>query len=224
MPRVEVYIITKEEGANLTKFDILGNYDNSDKDQLVSGFLAALNNFARDVDFPGGVSLIRCGSLEARYAIGEHVFTVLVIDYSMPLGPVAEPVLSGLAADVLVAFEKRYHADLVEGKKKRFYKSDVFVDFKESIQNIIEVYMHETFELYQKLLLIEAMYAKVPQKWCLPLLERVSEGENIIPDLATIPAQYQSQLKKAIEKVNYSAAPVWEIFQVPTTDFQPWST
>jgi hypothetical protein len=82
--------------------------------------------------------------------------------------------------------------------------------------------MQETFELYQKLLLIEAMYAQVPQKWCLPLLERAAKGENIIQDLGQIPKNYQSQLKKAIAKVNMSAAPVWEIFQVPTTDFQPY--
>lgn len=222
MNRVEIYIITKDEGANLTKFDILANYENADRDQLVSGFLAALNNFARDVEFPDGVSLIRCGSLEARYAIGKFVFVVLIIDYSMPLGSMTEPILSGLANEVLERFEAMYAKELAEGQKRRVYKSATFEGFKADIEEIIQKYMAETFELYQKLLLIEAIYAKVPQKWCLPLLERISDGENIIPDLASIPAQYQPQLKKAIEKVNLSAAPVWEIFQVPTTDFQPW--
>jgi len=66
------------------------------------------------------------------------------------------------------------------------------------------------------------MYAQVPQKWCLPLLEQASVGENIIPMLSDIPKQYQAQLKRAIDKVNDAAAPVWEIFQVPTTDFQPF--
>ncbi|MHA1715181.1 MAG: hypothetical protein ACTSXP_06030, partial [Promethearchaeota archaeon] len=65
MHRVEIYIISKEEGANLTKFDIQGEYDEQ-RDQLISGFLVALNNFAKEVGFPEGVSLIRSGSLEAQ--------------------------------------------------------------------------------------------------------------------------------------------------------------
>jgi len=220
--RVDIYIITKDEGANLTKFNILGEYD-QEKDALISGFLAALNNFAKDMDFPEGVSLIRSGSLEARYSVGKYIFTVLIIDYSMPLGDMmTEPILSGMANEITERFESMYEQQLLDGKKNKFFKSANFVDFNKEIENIIEKYMQETFELYQKLVLIEAMYAKVPQKWCLPLLERASEGENIIPSLKDIPDQYQPQLKKAIDKVNSSAAPVWEIFQVPTTDYQPF--
>jgi hypothetical protein len=221
MPRVEIYVITKDDGANLSKFDILGEKD-SEKDQLISGFLAALNNFAKDMNFPAGVSLIRSGSLEARYSVGKHVFTVFIIDYSMPLGAMTEPILSGLANEITEKFEEMYEADILEGQKKKFYKTTVFKGFEAEIETIMEKYNQETFELYQKLVLIEAMYAKVPQKWCLPLLEQASAGENIIPALNDIPEQYQAQLKKAIEKVNESAAPVWEIFQVPTTDFQPF--
>ncbi|HME56134.1 MAG TPA: hypothetical protein VKM55_28285 [Candidatus Lokiarchaeia archaeon] len=222
MNRVDIYIITKDEGANLTKFNILGEYD-QEKDQLISGFLAALNTFAKDLDFPDGVSLIRSGSLEARYAMGKRIFTVLIIDYSMPLGGMmTEPILSGMANEITERFEAQYEQQLIEGQKNKFYKSANFIEFNKEIEDIIAKYMQETFELYQKLVLIEAMYAKVPQKWCLPLLERASEGENIIPSLKDIPAQYQPQLKKAIDKVNSSAAPVWEIFQVPTTDFQPF--
>jgi len=219
--RVDIYIITKDEGANLTKFNILGEYD-QEKDALISGFLAALNNFAKDMDFPEGVSLIRSGSLEARYSIGKYIFTVLIIDYSMPLGMMTEPILSGMANEITERFESLYEQQLIEGAKNKFYKSAMFIDFNKEIEDIIAKYMQETFELYQKLVLIEAMYAKVPQKHCLPLLERASEGENIIPALSEIPDQYKAQLKKAIEKVNSSAAPVWEIFQVPTTDYQPF--
>jgi hypothetical protein len=221
MNRVDIYVITKDEGANLMKFNILGEYD-QEKDQLIAGFLSALNTFAKDLDFPEGVSLIRSGSLEARYSVGKYIFTVLIIDYSMPLGMMTEPILSGMANEITERFEMMYEKELIEGQKNKFYKSSMFLDFNKEIENLIAKYMQETFELYQKLVLIEAMYAKVPQKWCLPLLERASEGENIIPSLSEIPEQYQPQLKKAIEKVNSSAAPVWEIFQVPTTDFQPF--
>lgn len=219
--RVEIYVITKDEGANLIKFDILGESD-SEKDQLISGFLAALNNFASDLGFPAGVSLIRSGSLEAWYAIGEKIFTVFIIDYSVPLGMTCEPILSGMATEITERFENLYETEILAGQKKKVFKSEVFIGFKTEIETIIEKYMQETFELYQKLILIEAMYAQVPQKWCLPLLERAAKGENIIQDLGEIPKQYQGQLKKAIKKVNTSAAPVWEIFQVPTTEFQPY--
>jgi hypothetical protein len=219
MNRVEIYVITKDEGANLIKFDILGESD-AEKDQLISGFLAALNNFANDLGFPAGVSLIRSGSLEAWYSVGAYIFTVFIIDYSVPLGLTCEPILSGMANEITERFESLYVAEILEGKKKKVFKSKAFTGFKSEV--IIEKYMQETFELYQKLILIEAMYAQVPQKWCLPLLERAAKGENIIQDLGQIPKNYQSQLKKAIIKVNVSAAPVWEIFQVPTTDFQPF--
>ncbi|MHA1891171.1 MAG: hypothetical protein ACTSYS_09300 [Promethearchaeota archaeon] len=222
MHRVEIYIISKNEGANLTKFDILGEY-NQEKDQLVSGFLAALNNFAQDVGFPEGVSLIRSGSLEARYSAGKYIFTVLIIDYSMPLGMMTEPILSGMAHEITERFEKMYDDELNKAKNTNIYKSDTFLGFNEEIQKIIEKYMDETFELYQKLILIESMYAKVPQKWCLPLLEKASTGENIIPSLGKIPKRYRKQLEQAIQKVQLSAAPVWEIFQVPTVDFQPFN-
>ncbi|MFX0101865.1 MAG: hypothetical protein ACFFCS_20035 [Candidatus Hodarchaeota archaeon] len=220
MQKVEIYVISKEEGANLTKFDILGVY-NEERDQLVSGFLAALNNFAKDVGFPSGVSLIRSGSLEARYSPGKYIFTVLIIDYSMPLGMMTEPILSGMAQEITERFEAMFETILKAAEKTNVYRSKDFEGFNDVVQDIIEKWMGETFELYQKLILIEAMYAKVPQKYCLPLMERASEGENIIPALTDIPKQYQRQLEKAIQKVHLSAAPVWEIFQVPTTDFQP---
>nr|MDO8117963.1 hypothetical protein [Candidatus Sigynarchaeota archaeon] len=221
MHRVEIYIITKDEGANLTKFDILGEYDN-EKDQLVSGFLAALNNFAKDIGFPAGVSLIRSGSLEARYAMGKHIYTVMIIDFQMNLGVSTDPILDNFSSDITELFERLYEKDLLEGQKKRYYKSSSFAGFNKEIQSLIEKYMEETFELYQKLILIEAMYVKIPQKHCLPLLEKASCGENIIPLLTEIPEAYQPQLRRAIDKVNSSATPLWEIFQVPTTDFQPF--
>ncbi|MHA1368975.1 MAG: hypothetical protein ACTSRA_04555 [Promethearchaeota archaeon] len=198
MHRVEIYIISKEEGANLTKFDIQGEYDEQ-RDQLISGFLVALNNFAKEVGFPEGVSLIRSGSLEARYAVGKYIFTVLIIDYSMPLGMNTEPILSGLANEITERFERMYESELIAASKAKVYKSAIFAGFNDEIQKIIDDYIEETFELYQKLILIEAMYAKVPQKWCLPLLERVSQGENIIPDLAKIPKNYRKQLEVAIK-------------------------
>ncbi len=221
MHRVEIFIITKDEGANLTKFDILGEY-NSEKDELVSGFLAALNNFAKEIGFPAGVSLIRSGSLEARYAMGKYIYTVMIIDYQMSLGMTTDSTLDNFSNDVTELFERIYEPDLLEGKKKKLYRSSTFAGFNKEIQKLIEKYMDEVFILYQKLILIESMYIKIPQKYCLPLLEKASCGENIIPLLTELPSGYHTQLRRAIDKVNSSAAPLWEIFQVPTTDYQPF--
>ena len=62
--RIEVYVISKGQGTLLHKYNLL-DFGESDKDQLVSGFLTALNSFAEEVGFPRGVSLIRSGNIEA---------------------------------------------------------------------------------------------------------------------------------------------------------------
>ena len=210
MNRVEVFIISKDEGTMLHKYSILG-MDDLEKDELTSGFLTALSSFAKDIGFPSGVSLIRSGTLEARFNTGKYVNTVLIIDYQMPMGLMTEPILSGLAQDITRSFEEQYTSELEVGHKKHFYKTDEFHSFKGKIDVIINRYGDETTELYQKLVLIESMYAKVPQKWCLPLIERVSNGENVLNDFKPIIKKYPN-MKRAIEKVEYENNPLWEIF------------
>jgi hypothetical protein len=210
MNRVEVFVISKNEGTMLHKYSILG-MDDLEKDELTSGFLTALSSFAKDIGFPAGVSLIRSGTLEARFSAGKYVNTVLIIDYQMPLGLMTEPILSGLAQDITKLFEKQYPSELEAGHKKHFYKTDEFHSFKSEIDGIINRYGNETTELYQKLVLIESMYAKVPQKWCLPLIERVSNGEDVLDDFKPIIKKYPN-MKRAIEKVEYDNSPLWEIF------------
>ena len=101
--------------------------------------------------------------------------------------------------------------------KSNKFKPKVFKDFWEDIDQIINQYGEESNELYQKLVLIEAIYAKVPQKWCLPLIERAGEGE-LVDIVESIPEMYHRFLKGAIQKVNHSSRPVWEIFAVSTLD------
>jgi len=213
MVRVEVYVITKE-GTLLHKYNILDMKEDS-RDQLIGGFLTALNTFAKEIGFPQGVSLIRSGSLEARFSAGEYVFSVLIIDYSMPLGLMTEPILSGLANEITEQFEEKYRDPLVRGQKVHIFRSDDFADFRTLINNLLDKYGKETFELYQKLILIEALYAKVPQKWIFPLMEQVSEGTNVLDQLNTIPESYSMQLKKAVQKVNLESKPLWNIFAIP---------
>ncbi len=216
---VEVYIIAKDAGILLYKYSII-DFDDSEsniKDNLMSGFLTALNSFVKELDFPAGVSLIRSGSLEARFSPGEYVFSVLIIDYQMPLGSSTEPILSGLAEEIVQKFEEKYKDALVEQEKTSKFDPNQFSAFSNDIDLIIDQYGQQSYELYQKLVLIEALYAKVPQKWCIPLIEKLGAEEKI-DIVADIPKTYHSQLKKAIRKVNFESEVVWEIFVVSIID------
>jgi len=211
---VEIYIITKT-GTLLHKYDII-NSDQTNRDQLIGGFLTALNGFAQEIGFPEGVSLIRSGSLEARFSPGNYVFSVLMINYSMPLGYMIEPILSGMAQEITEKFEELYENELHKGEEKRVYRTADFEAFKPNIDNLIDKYGSETLELYQKLILIEGIYAKIPQKWIVPLMEKISGGVNILDILFTsIPEIYHRQLTRVIRKVNLENRPIWEIFAVP---------
>lgn len=212
--KVEIYTITKE-GTLLCKYSILG-MEETERDQLMSGFLMALNAFAKDIGFPSGVSLIRSGNLEARFSSGEYVFSVLIIDYSMPLGLMTEPILSGLSKELCDAFEEKYTEVLKKGSILNVYRPSDFLDFQSDISQIIDRYGRETDELYQKLVLIESMYAKVPQKWILPLIEKVHDGIDLVEELRKIPSSYRKQLKHAIDKVYFDSMPLWEIFAIST--------
>ncbi len=211
--QIEIYIISKE-GTVLHKYNLLA-MDETDRDQLVGGFLTALNNFAKEVGFPKGVSLIRSGNLEARFSSKEFVFSVLIIDYDRPLGQSTEKILSGLAAEVTRSFEEQFQKQLKKGRKSRLYRSSDFIQFRDRINTIIDEFGKETLELYQKLILVEAMYAKVPQKWILPLLEKLRKQPNILDEIKGIPKYYHDQLRNAIKKVNYESKPVWDLFAVP---------
>ena len=216
MNPVEVYIIAKDAGILLYKYSIV-NLGQTDKDELMSGFLSALNNFVKELDFPDGVSLIRSGHLEARFSPGKHVFSVLIIDYQIPLGSSTEPILSGLAEEITELFEKKYKDSLDTQIKSNQFKPKIFDDFWKDIDQIIDLFGEQSHELYQKLVLIEAMYAKVPQKWCLPLVEQAGQGKKV-DIVKNIPEMYHKPLKAAIQKVNHNSYPVWEIFIVPLID------
>ncbi len=216
MNPVEVYIIAKDAGILLYKYSIV-NFGQTSKDELMSGFLSALNNFVKELDFPDGVSLIRSGHLEARFSPGKHVFSVLIIDYQIPLGSSTEPILSGLAEEITELFEKKYQDSLEKQIKSHKFETNTFDEFWKDIDQIIDLFGEQSHELYQKLVLIEAMYAKVPQKWCLPLIEQAGEGKKV-EIVKNIPEMYYKPLKSAIQKVNHDSYPVWEIFIVPLID------
>ncbi|MHA1647750.1 MAG: hypothetical protein ACTSVL_09275 [Promethearchaeota archaeon] len=218
MARIEVFVIVKEQGIGLHRFNFLGDNEETN-DQLVSGFLSALNSFAKEIGFPKGVGLIRSGSLEARFSPGKHVFTVLIIDYFLPLGLLAEPILSSLAKEITEAFEKKYKKALTQGKKGNIYKSSDYLGFREQINQLLNKYGRESLELYQKLILVECLYDNVPEDIIIPLLQEASKKIDVLSDFKKIPRKYQKSVKNAIKKINYRYAPLLEIFAIPTLIF-----
>jgi hypothetical protein len=218
MARIEVYVIVRDEGINLHKFNFLNDSEET-KDQLVSGFLTALNSFAKEIGFPKGVSLIRSGSLEARFSPGKFVFTVLIIDYFLPLGLMAEPILSSLAKEITEAFEKTYKKALNQGKKGNIYKTSDFQGFREQINELLDKYGRESLELYQKLILVECLYDNVPEDIIIPLLQKASKKVDVLNEFKKIPRKFQKSVKNAINKINYRYAPLLEIFAIPILIF-----
>ncbi len=212
--KVEIYIITKT-GILLHKYSIL-SIKQEQKDQLMSGFLTAINSFAKEIGFPTDVSLIRSGNLEARFYSGKYVFSVIIIDYSMPLGLMTEPILSGLAEELCHLFERTYRAELELGNDTNIYKDSDYESFHSHIVETINKYAKETGELYHKLILIEAIYSKVPQKWILPLMEKAGSEFDIVEGLRAIPKIYRSELRNAIDKVSLTSMPLWKIFAIET--------
>ncbi|QEE15395.1 hypothetical protein DSAG12_01220 [Promethearchaeum syntrophicum] len=218
MARIEVYVIVKEEGTCLTKYDFLGDTEET-KDQLVSGFLTALNSFAKEIGFPKGVSLIRSGSLEARFSPGKNVFTVLIIDYFLPLGLMAEPILSSLAREITETFEKKFKKPLNQSKKGNIYKTSEFHGFRGYIDDLLDKYGRESLELYQKLILVECLYDNVPEDIIIPILTKVTKKQDVLSEFKKIPKKFQKIVKNAIKKINYRYAPLWQIFAIPTLIF-----
>jgi hypothetical protein len=213
LPRIEFYINTKT-GLMLHKFSLKKESQSSDKDQLVSGLLSAINSFATDLGWSEGVSMIRSGSIEARYSQGKHVFGILIVDYYKPGITDSESALDGFAQDITQRFETVYQKELEEGKQTNRYDITKFEDFDKHINEVIDANNNQIAEIYQQQILVQSIYADIPQEEILPLMHRLKSGENILDELPDLIMKYPVMLK-AIEKTNLDYEPVWEIFKVP---------
>jgi hypothetical protein len=214
MPRIEFYINTKT-GLMLHKFSVKKNASVDDKnDQLVSGLLSAINSFASDIGWSDGVSMIRSGSIEARYSQGSYVFGILIVDYYKPGIADSESALDGFARDITERFELVYKNELERAKLTNRYDITLFQDFDIHINEVIDANNNQIAEIYQQQLLVQSIYADVPQEEILPLMRRLKSGENILDELPDLILKYPVMLQ-AIEKTNIDYEPVWEIFKVP---------
>jgi len=197
----------------LHSFSVKKTHDET-KDLLVSGLLSAINSFATDIGWSSGVSMIRSGSIEARYSQGHYVFGILIVDYYKPGIADSESVLESFAKDITERFEQVYKDELEEVKNTNRYDVSLFQDFTNHITEIITANNDQIAEIYQQQILVQSIYADVPQEKILPLLARLKSGENILDELPDLIMKYPVMLK-AIEKTNMDYEPVWEIFKVP---------
>lgn len=213
MPRIEFYIITLS-GLLLYKFSVKENQDN-DKDQLLSGLLSAINSVASNIGWSDGVSMIRSGSIEARYSQGHHVLGILVLmDYYKPGIADSESALDAFAKEITNRFEIVYKNELEKAKQSKRYDTNLFQDITKHIDEIIKENNKQIAEIYQQQILVQLITANLPQELVLSLMRRLKNGESILDEIPDLILEYPV-MSKAIEKINKVHEPVWEIFRVP---------
>jgi hypothetical protein len=206
----EIYIITKE-GLGVFHYSYKGS--SGQNSELISGFLSAINSFAEELGWPSGVGLIRAKGLECRIVPGDIVFCAVLLSSTSGLGVMTDPILNDLAEELLKSFEKNFGEQLK--KDGKYIEPKKYTKFEKNCHEVIDLQRDQVYELYQKLCLIESIESKVPQKWCLPLMEELSSGvKDVTPKFKDIIQKYP-HMKRVIERINYSSAPVWDIFDIP---------
>jgi len=207
-----IYLLSKD-GSSLFSYSS-GDAKKVDA-ALVAGFLSAVNSFATEMGWPSGISLIRSGSLECRICPGKQVFSALVVEQSTAGGYFTEPIIEDLATQICQRFEAKYKEEIEMQITGHFSDERAFYGFEADIEALFDQFKAQTFELYQKLILTEAMYAHVPQKWCIPLIKSLSTGttNDVTGEFASIIKKYP-YFKKAIVKVNQEQAQVWDFFGI----------
>ena len=215
----EVYFITNN---GLCLFHFLafhGKMESSPINQnLVSGLLSAINSFAENIGWLSGVQLIKSGEIEVRFSKKENIFVALMTNVNSRLSHLVEPTLFDFASDIGEAFEKKYSKQIFACYDKGIVNTDDFSNFQETINKYFILYRKQTFDLYQKLILTEAIYLGAPHDYCVDLIHQVSEGKSVISELAKLMKEYPV-ITTAIQKVNFDQKPVWDIFGVPIYDF-----
>jgi len=191
-------LILEKNGQKLEEISLFSTEDGK-KNPLTSTIPAAISPLLQKLGFPTEPFLLRIGMNEIRTATGKNIIVALIIKTNHPLNLMTESILIGLLNEISSLYESK-------GKGQ---------DFQAILDELIEKFGLEAFELYQKYILTEALYAKLPSDVILPLMERAGEGDDIIKELDDIPDRWKNKLKDAVNKVNYEARPLWELFSIP---------
>jgi hypothetical protein len=208
----EVYVIANS-GTCLFHFDFLGviKEDPIDKD-LVSNFLGAMNMFAESLGWKSGVNSIKSGNNNIFFSRGEYIFVALSSqEISDKSSYQIEPVLADLAKKLCSYFEERYNNLL---KRGMVCNMEDFKGFKQVLEEFFVDYRKDNFEMYQKLILVEALEQGVPEIEIIPLINKLTAGKTVIGELGGLMNKYPG-VKVAIEKINISNYSMWRIFSTP---------
>jgi len=208
---VILYLISRDA-------QVLFCYDLLTKQEMVqsarySSFITNLKQYIQLLGSPKGISLVRVENLEARFWLGNWTYPVLLIDTETKLGFMTESILQGLIMDIGQQFETDFEPILEQGKATQKYPTKW--KFAEKINEIVEKYWFEAFEIYQKLILTEALNARVAPDVIEPLIERVSEGEDVIEDIKALPSRWQERIKSVVNQVNYGSNVILDLFGIP---------
>jgi hypothetical protein len=210
----EIFIFAPN-GLCLFHFEFYGTPNPNPLDQnLVSGLFTAINIFADSMGWKQGLNLIRAENVEVRFHKGQHIIIALLSNTEMKINHLIEPILEDLSMELTDAFEEEFSDSLDSVVTDGCCDPDQFSSFSRSVDRIFINFRKQTFELYQKLILHEAMYLDVPTERCTRLIHSLSEGRSVVSELGDLMKEFP-KTKLAIKKVNYEQNSLWNLFKTP---------
>lgn len=213
----EIYIFSPS-GLCLYHFEFYGRPDQETVDQhLVSGLFSAIDLFIQKMGWKKGLNLIRAENIEIRFHKGEKILIALLSNTGMKINYLIEPILEDLAFELTKAFENEFASIIDSTFSQGVANPGQFLRFSKAVDRIFINFRKQTFELYQKLILNEAMYFDVPEDLCIGLIHLLTEGKSVVNELNTIMKKYP-KVKQAIKKVNYEQQALWDLFKTPIYD------
>ena len=213
----EIYIFSPS-GLCLYHFEFYGKPDQDSIDQnLVSGLFSAIHLFINRMGWKKGLNLIRAENIEIRFHKGEKIIIAVLSNIGMKINYLIEPILEDLTVELTNTFENEF-AELIDSTfSQGIANPGQFVRFSKAVDRIFINFRKQTFELYQKLILNEAIYFDVPEDLCIGLIHLLTEGKSVVNELNTIMKKYP-KVKQAIKKVNYEQQALWDLFKTPIYD------
>ena len=118
------------------------------------------------------------------------------------------------AKDLGQAVEDKVREELSDDPSHGALPGGSFESFSEEFITILKRYQTETSELYQKMILSEAIALDVPGEICANMIHLLSEGSDVLGELRNLANSYPL-IKKAIERVNQANITICKIFVIP---------
>ncbi|MHA1619216.1 MAG: hypothetical protein ACTSVZ_08030 [Promethearchaeota archaeon] len=210
----EIFIFAPT-GLCLFHFEFYGRPNPNPLNQnLVSGLFTAINIFADSMGWKDGLNLLRADNVEVRFHKGKNIIIAVLSNTEMKINHLIEPILGDLAFELTNSFEREYQDVLEQTVSSGISDPNQFSTFSNTVDRIFITFRKQTFELYQKLILHEAMYFEIPTEKCTNLIHQLSEGRSVVNELGELMKKYP-KIKLAIKKINYEQHTLWNLFKTP---------